>query len=53
MTQKEYDLPERPLEPKEDNLTYCPVCSEEANCLYKDYFGNIVGCNCCIEEIEV
>lgn len=31
---------------------YCPICGESAEKIYKDRWGNIVGCDNCIEVID-
>lgn len=30
----------------------CPVCGEECDTLYRDNFGNIVGCDNCITSSD-
>ena len=40
-TPPEYDEPEP---------YYCPVCGKEAEIVYEDGGGDIVGCNCCLKE---
>lgn len=32
------------------NVPACPVCGEECVVVYRDRFGEYVGCNVCIEE---
>lgn len=46
-------MPEPPLEPKEEPMYLCPVCGEELNYddkVYRGGYGNVVGCQHCIEE---
>jgi len=31
---------------------YCPICGESAEKFFKDRWGNIVGCDNCIEVID-
>lgn len=28
---------------------HCPLCGEECETIYKDYYGDVVGCENCIE----
>lgn len=43
------DIPERPLEPPpEPPFPRCPVCGDETDTLYKDKYGDIVGCDNCV-----
>lgn len=30
----------------------CPVCGEECEKIYKDVWGNILGCDNCVEEMD-
>ena len=30
----------------------CPVCGEEADALYRDGLGEVVGCERCVERID-
>lgn len=43
-------LPLEPPEPKK--MPRCPVCMAETDTYYRDYWGNIVGCDECIESID-
>lgn len=31
---------------------YCPICGESAEKIYKDRWGDIVGCDNCIEVMD-
>lgn len=35
----------------DDRMPVCPVCGEEAETLYRNRFGEIVGCDECIDTI--
>ena len=46
----DWKLPERPLEPPEDPpRRTCPVCGEECETLYRRPYGEILGCENCVE----
>ena len=42
---------EPPVEPPAYTCPRCPVCGEEADSYYKDKWGNIVGCQECVQEV--
>lgn len=42
---------EPPVEPPEYTCPRCPVCGEETDSFYKDKWGNIVGCQECVQEV--
>ena len=48
----EYWEPERPEEPKDYKVPRCPVCGEETDALYKNIYGEIVGCDVCIRTVD-
>lgn len=48
----EYWEPERPAEPKDYKVPRCPVCGEETDTLYKNTYGEIVGCDGCIQTVD-
>lgn len=31
----------------------CPICGKECDTVYKDYYGDIIGCNECVKEVDV
>lgn len=38
-----------------ENVKYprCPICNEETSAFYRNIeTGDIVGCNCCVKEID-
>lgn len=43
---------EPPVEPPAYTCPICPVCGEEADTLYKDRQGNVIGCTACITEVD-
>ena len=43
-------LPIEPPEPK--NPPRCPVCMAETDTYFRDYWGNIVSCDECIESVD-
>lgn len=43
---------EPPVEPSAYTCPICPVCGEEADTLYKDRQGNVIGCTTCITEVD-
>ena len=47
----EYWEPERPAEPKDYKVPRCPVCGEETDTLYKNIYGETVGCDVCISTV--
>ena len=44
--------PERPEEPKDYKVPRCPVCGEETDTLYKNIYGETVGCDVCIRTVD-
>jgi hypothetical protein len=48
----EYWEPERPSEPKDYKVPRCPVCGEETDTLYKNIYGEPVGCDVCIRTVD-
>lgn len=30
----------------------CPVCDEEFETIYKDKYGDVVGCDCCVTTAD-
>ena len=40
------------VEPPAYTCPICPVCGEEADTLYKDRQGNVIGCTACITEVD-
>ena len=40
------------VEPKPYKLPMCPVCGEETDTLYKNIYGEIVGCDVCIRTVD-
>lgn len=50
---RDADLPERPLEPPEtEPAPCCPWCGEECEQLYRDRYGDIAGCENCVEILD-
>ena len=47
----EYWEPERPAEPKDYKVPRCPVFGEETDTLYKNIYGDTVGCDVCIRTV--
>lgn len=43
---------EPPVDPPAYTCPICPVCGEEADTLYKDRQGNVIGCTACITEVD-
>ena len=48
----EYWEPERPLESKDYKVPRCPICGEETDTLYKNIYGETVGCDVCIRTVD-
>ena len=48
----EYWEPERPAEPKDYKVPRCPICGEETDTLYKNIYGETVGCDGCIRTVD-
>ena len=40
-----YGVPEAPA-------PVCPVCGEEAETLYVDIDGDVLGCDCCLKAVD-
>lgn len=38
--------------PTQVRFPRCPVCCEECETLYKDQYGEVFGCNNCIETVD-
>ena len=50
-----WDIPEPPLESKEEPMYRCPVCGEELNWddkVYRNCSGRVIGCVECIEIMD-
>lgn len=43
---------EHGYEPPERTEVVCPRCGLEAGQLYRDIYGEVVGCENCIEEVD-
>ena len=49
----DYDLPERPLNPPEQETPpCCPWCGAECDTLYRIPTGEIVGCEYCVDTLD-
>ena len=48
----EYWEPERLAEPKDYKVPRCPICGEETDTLYKNIYGETVGCDVCIRTVD-
>ena len=40
------------VEPKPYKAPRCPVCGEETDTLYKNIYGETVGCDVCIRTVD-
>lgn len=38
--------------PPGDEMPRCPVCGEQADTFYRNYFNEIVGCSECIKNVD-
>ena len=38
--------------PPEQPMPRCPVCGEECESIFLDQLNNIVGCDCCLLELN-
>ena len=47
-----FDYKEPRAEPKDYKVPRCPVCGEEADTLYKNIYGETVGCDGCIRTVD-
>lgn len=45
-------IPEPSLEPPEYTVPRCPICGEEADTLYRDKYGDIVGRDGCLQTVD-
>ena len=46
------DPPMSYYEPKETPMPRCPVCDAETDTFFKDYYGDIVGCDSCVRPVD-
>lgn len=42
-------IPDLPIEPKEYPMPVCPCCGEECETVYRLSYGEIVGCEHCVD----
>lgn len=47
-----FDYKEPRVEPKPYKAPRCPVCGEETDTLYKNIYGETVGCDVCIRTVD-
>ena len=47
-----FDYKEPRAEPKSYKVPRCPVCGEETDTLYKNIYGETVGCDGCIRTVD-
>lgn len=48
-----YDPPPSYYEPPEpEQVPVCPVCGEETDTFKRDYYGDIVGCDNCVRDVD-
>lgn len=47
-----FDYKEPRAEPKPYKVPRCPVCGEETDTLYKNIYGETVGCDGCIRTVD-
>ena len=52
MIRRNDDPPPSYYEPPESDPPRCPVCGEETDTFKKDYYGDIVGCDHCIKDVD-
>ena len=38
--------------PTQVRFPRCPVCGDECETLYKDQYGEVFGCNNCVETVD-
>lgn len=41
-----------PMEPQEGRVPHCPWCGEECDTFFKDKFGEVIGCENCVTEVD-
>ena len=41
-----------PSPPPEEPMPECPVCGAETDTFYRDKWGNIVGCEDCVDTVN-
>lgn len=46
------DPPPSYYEPPEPKMPRCPVCGAETDTFKRDYYGDIVGCDECVKDID-
>lgn len=48
-----YDIGHEPsLEPPDYEVPHCPVCGQECEVIYKNRYGEIIGCDDCIDAVD-
>ena len=46
-------IKEPPISPPEPtNPPCCPICGEETDTYFRDYYGDIVGCDSCVKPVD-
>ena len=46
------DIREREKNGVPDGTVYCPICGDACDTIYKDRWGNILGCDQCITPMN-
>ena len=39
-------------DPPNYEVPHCPVCGQECETLYRDRYGEVIGCNDCIDAVD-
>lgn len=52
MQKRRMNTPELCLSPDDPKVFVCPVCGEECETVFTDWFNHYVGCNVCISTID-
>lgn len=46
------DPPMRYYDPPETKPPICPICGEETDTFKRGYYGDIIGCDHCVKDVD-
>ena len=49
---KSNHIGEPPINPPEPTPPICPICGAETDTFKKDYYGDIIGCDECVKDVD-
>ena len=47
-----YDPPPSYYEPEETPPPVCPICGQETDTFRMDFYGDIIGCDRCVKDVD-